>query len=637
MANLYLPTLFANIVDNGIIKGDTGYIWRIGGLMGLITLGGTIAAVIGIFFASQVATGFGKIIRAKLFTHVSQFSLHEFDSVSTSSLITRTTNDTTQVQQVLIVVLNFMITAPFTLIAGIILALNQDVGLSWILVVVIPILVGTIVLLMSRAVPLFRAMQKKLDKLNLILDEGLTGVRVVRAFDRQQYEEQRFDEANLDLTNIAIKVNRLIAFLMPVMMLCLNLSSIAILWFGSIRINNGQMQVGAMIAFLQYAMQILFSLLMISMMFIMLPRAAASADRINEVLAIEPEIKDPDPAKLAAIQSTSSGTNRSRALLGLLLAMIARKAQSPEADPEIQATLSSAVNGRYPQDWSDERRAQAVAREVIAPLSIITLASSLGNRAAEATQRGYVEFQNVTFSYPGAEEPAISHISFNAAPGEVTAIIGGTGSGKSTLVNLIPRFYDIDSGHVLVDGVDVREMSQEQLRSKIGFVPQKAVLFSGTIAENIRYGKEDATDEEVRHAAEVAQAIEFISQMPDGFDSEIAQGGTNVSGGQKQRLSIARALVRKPEVYVFDDSFSALDFKTDARLRAALKEETRESTVLIVSQRVGTIMDADRIIVLDEGKIAGIGTHQELMRTSEVYREIVSSQLSLEEIPEEIA
>jgi ATP-binding cassette subfamily B protein len=605
MANLYLPTLFANIVDNGIIKGDTGYIWRIGGLMGLITLGGTIAAVIGIFFASQVATGFGKIIRAKLFTHVSQFSLHEFDSVSTSSLITRTTNDTTQVQQVLIVVLNFMITAPFTLIAGIILALNQDVGLSWILVVVIPILVGTIVLLMSRAVPLFRAMQKKLDKLNLILDEGLTGVRVVRAFDRQQYEEQRFDEANLDLTNIAIKVNRLIAFLMPVMMLCLNLSSIAILWFGSIRINNGQMQVGAMIAFLQYAMQILFSLLMISMMFIMLPRAAASADRINEVLAIEPEIKDPDPAKLAAIQSTSSGTNRSRALLGLLLAMIARKAQSPEADPEIQATLSSAVNGRYPQDWSDERRAQAVAREVIAPLSIITLASSLGNKAAEATQRGYVEFQNVTFSYPGAEEPAISHISFNAAPGEVTAIIGGTGSGKSTLVNLIPRFYDIDSGHVLVDGVDVREMSQEQLRSKIGFVPQKAVLFSGTIAENIRYGKEDATDEEVRHAAEVAQAIEFISQMPDGFDSEIAQGGTNVSGGQKQRLSIARALVRKPEVYVFDDSFSALDFKTDARLRAALKEETRESTVLIVSQRVGTIMDADRIIVLDEGKIAG--------------------------------
>ncbi|TMC19747.1 MAG: ABC transporter ATP-binding protein [Chloroflexi bacterium] len=556
MANLYLPTLFANIVDNGIIKGDTGYIWRTGSIMLLITLGGTIAAVVGIFFSSQVATGFGKIIRARLFTHVAQFSLHEFDSMSTSSLITRTTNDTTQVQQVMILVLNMMITAPFTLIAGIILALNQDVGLTWILVVVIPILVGTIVLLMSQAIPLFRIMQKKLDKLNLVLDEGLTGVRVVRAFDRKKYEEHRFDEANLDLTNVAIKVNRLVASLMPIMMLCLNFSSVAILWFGAIRISNGQMQVGALIAFLQYAMLILFALLRISMMFIMLPRAAASADRINEVLAIKPEIKYPDQVKRADMQ------------------------------------------------------------------------------------KGYVEFQDVTFSYPGAEEPALSHISFSAVPGEVTAIIGGTGSGKSTLVSLIPRFYDIDDGtgdHLLVDGVDVREMSQEHLRSKIGFVPQKAVLFSGTVAENIRYGKEDATDEEVRHAADVAQATEFISEMLDGFNSVIAQGGTNVSGGQKQRLSIARALVRKPEIYVFDDSFSALDFKTDARLRAALKQETRESTVLIVSQRVSTVMDADQIIVLDEGHMAGIGTHRELMRTSEVYRDIVSSQLSSEEIAEEIA
>ncbi len=548
MANLYLPTLFANIVDNGIIKGDTGYIWRTGGIMLLITLGGTVAAVVGIFYSSQVASGFGKIIRAKLFTHVAQFSLHEFDSVSTSSLITRTTNDTTQVQQVMILVLNMLITAPFTLIAGIILALNQDVGLAWILVVAIPILVASIAILMSKAIPLFRIMQKKLDKINLILDEGLTGVRVVRAFDRQKYEEQRFDEANLDLTNVAIRVNRLVASLMPIMMLVLNLSSIAILWFGAIRINNGQMQFGALIAFLQYAMLILFALLMISMMFIMLPRAAASADRINEVLEIEPEIKDADQVKLAD------------------------------------------------------------------------------------KQKGYVEFQNVTFSYPGAEEPALSHISFSAAPGEVTAIIGGTGSGKSTLVSLIPRFYDIDSGHLLVDGVDVREMAQEHLRSKMGFVPQKAVLFSGTVAENIRYGKEDATDEEVRHAADVAQATEFISEMKDGFDSVIAQGGTNVSGGQKQRLSIARALVRKPEIYVFDDTFSALDFKTDARLRAALKKETLDATVLIVAQRVNTVMDADQIIVLEEGRIAGIGTHRELMRSNEVYREIVSSQLSLEEI-----
>jgi ATP-binding cassette subfamily B protein len=548
MANLYLPTLMADIVDNGIIKGDTGYIWQIGGLMMLVTLGGTLAAVVGIFFSSQVATGLGRIIRARLFTHVAQFSLHEFDTVSASSLITRTTNDTTQVQQVLIIALNVMITAPFTLIAGIILAINQDVGLSWILVVVIPVLVASIVILMSKAIPLFRSMQTKLDKINLILDEGLTGVRVVRAFDRQKHEEHRFDEANLDLTNVAIKVNRLVASLMPIMMLCLNLSSIAILWFGAIRINNGEMQIGALFAFLQYAMLILFSLLMVSMMFIMLPRAAASADRINEVLAIEPEIKDAGQVRRA-----------------------------------------------------DEKQ-------------------------------GYVEFQDVTFSYPGAEEPALCNISFSATPGEVTAIIGGTGAGKSTLVSLIPRFYDIDSGSILVDGVDVREMSQAHLRAKIGFVPQKAVLFSGTIAENIRYGKQDAFDEEVSHAAEVAQATEFISEMRDGFDAVIAQGGTNVSGGQKQRLAIARALVRKPEIYVFDDSFSALDFKTDARLRAALKRETLDATVLIVSQRVSTVMDADQIIVLDEGNIVGIGAHRTLMRTSEVYREIVSSQLSLEEI-----
>jgi ATP-binding cassette subfamily B multidrug efflux pump len=553
MANLYLPTLMADIVDNGIIKGDTGYIWQIGGLMTLVTLGGTLAAVVGIFFSSQVATGLGRIIRAKLFTHVAQFSLHEFDTVSASSLITRTTNDTTQVQQVLIIALNVMITAPFTLIAGIILAINLDVGLSWILVVVIPVLVASIIVLMSKAIPLFRTMQTKLDKLNLVLDEGLTGVRVVRAFDRQKHEEHRFDEANLDLTNVAIKVNRLVASLMPIMMLCLNISSIAILWFGAIRINNGEMQIGALFAFLQYAMLILFSLLMVSMMFIMLPRAAASADRINEVLAIEPEIKDAGQVRRA-----------------------------------------------------DEKQ-------------------------------GYVEFQDVTFSYPGAEEPALCNISFSATPGEVTAIIGGTGAGKSTLVSLIPRFYDIDSGSILVDGVDVREMSQAHLRAKIGFVPQKAVLFSGTIAENIRYGKQDAFDEEVSHAAEVAQATEFISEMRDGFDAVIAQGGTNVSGGQKQRLAIARALVRKPEIYVFDDSFSALDFKTDARLRAALKRETLDATVLIVSQRISTVMDADQIIVLDEGNIVGIGTHRTLMRTSEVYREIVSSQLSLEEIAEEIA
>ncbi len=553
LANLYLPTLMANIVDDGIVKGDTGYIWRVGGIMLLVAVIGTVAAVVGVYFSSQVATGFGKIIRAQIFTRVAQFSLHEFDMISTSSLITRTTNDTTQVQQVMIMMLNMVITAPITLVAGVILAFSQDVGLAWILVAAIPILVGFIFLLMSRAIPLFRVVQVKLDKLNLVLDEGLTGVRVVRAFDRQRHEERRFDDANLDLTDVTIRVNRLTAALMPVMMLVLNLSSIAILWFGALRINAGDMQVGALIAFLQYAMQILFALLMVSFMFVMLPRAAASADRINEVLAIEPEIKDAEQVKLA-----------------------------------------------------DD-------------------------------QRGYVEFRDVTFSYPGAEEPALSNISFRAAPGEVTAIIGGTGSGKSTLVSLIPRFYDIDSGSLLVDGVDVREIAQEHLRSKMGLVPQKTVLFSGTIAENIRYGKEDATEEEIRHAAQVAQASEFIAEKQDGFDAEIAQGGANVSGGQKQRLSIARALIRRPEIYLFDDSFSALDFKTDARLRAALKHETRNSTVLIVSQRVSTVMDADQIIVLDEGRIAGIGTHQALMKSSEVYRDIVSSQLSVEEIAEEIA
>lgn len=552
-ANLYLPTLMSDIVDNGIVKSDIGYIWRTGGLMLLVTFGGAIAAIIGSFFASRTATGFGKQLRYHLFTHVEQFSLHAFDQLSTASLITRTTNDTTQVQQVMIMVLGFLVTAPMTLIVGIILAIQQDATLSWIFVVIVPILVGSILLLMGKAVPLFRVVQSKLDKINLIIDEQLTGVRVIRAFDRVKHEEKRFDEANLDLTDVTIRVNQIIALLMPLMMFVLNMTSVSILWFSSNLINSNDMQIGSMIAFLAYAIQILFALLMVSMMFVMIPRAAASADRIEEVLKMSPDIIDAE--------------------------------QVQRADG----------------------------------------------------MRGYVEFQDVTFSYPGAEEPALSHISFSARPGQVTAIIGGTGAGKSTMVSLIPRFYDIDSGRVLVDGVDVREMAQEHVREKIGFVPQKAVLFSGTINENIRYGKADATDEEVAHAAAVAQASDFIAEMPDGFDSVIAQGGTNVSGGQKQRLSIARALVRKPEIYVFDDTFSALDFKTDARLRMALKHETADATVVIVAQRVSTVMDADQIIVLDEGHIAGLGTHRELMQTCEVYREIVTSQLSQEEIAEEIA
>jgi ATP-binding cassette subfamily B protein len=426
---------------------------------------------------------------------------------------------------------------------------SKDKALAWVIVAVIPALAAVIATVAIKGFPLFRAIQKKIDKINLVLREGLTGIRVVRAFNRIEDEKERFDAANLDLMKVSVQVNRLFAILIPVMMFVMNFTTILIIWFGSVRVDRGTSNIGNMMAFLQYAMQILFSLLMASFMFIMLPRAQASAIRINEVLDTVPEITDPKAPKRP-----------------------------------------------------DEKK------------------------------KGYVEFKHVSFSYHGAEIPALSDISFSAKPGEVTAIIGSTGSGKSTLISLIPRFYDVDSGSILVDGVDVREMSQEELRSRIGLVPQKAVLFSGSVSGNIRYGNEEASAEEISEAADTAQATEFITAMAEGFDSTIAQGGTNVSGGQKQRLSIARALVRKPEIYLFDDSFSALDFKTDARLRAALRTKTADATVLIVGQRVATVMDADRIIVLDEGKIAGMGTHRELYRSCEVYKEIVASQLSEEEI-----
>ncbi len=550
-ANLYLPNLMADIVNKGIAAFDTNFIWKTGGIMALVAIAGTLCTLLGVYLAARVASGMCKSLRDAIFNKVQYFSLHEFDLVSTASLITRTTNDTTQIQQVMVMILSMVVTAPVTLVVGIILALDQDVSLSWILIAIMPVLIGVILVLLVKAVPLFTAMQVKLDKLNLILDENLAGVQVVRAFNRIKHEEQRFNRANLEVTDVAIKVNQLVAVMMPIMMFLINISSVAIIWFGSHRVVGGHLQMGAMFAFLQYATQILFSLLMVAMLFIMIPRAEASAKRINEVLEMNPEISDPEEVKKA--------TNK----------------------------------------------------------------------------QGYVEFQNVTFSYHGAEKPALSNISFIATPGKVTAIIGGTGSGKSTLVNLIPRFYDIASGRILVDGVDVREMTQAHLRAKIGFVPQKAVLFSGTVRENLRFGKEKATDEEIKHAADVAQASEFISKMPDGFEAPISQGGTNVSGGQMQRLSIARALVRKSEIYVFDDTFSALDFKTDANLRAALKNETRESTVLIVAQRVSTVVGADQIIVLDNGNMVGIGTHQALMKSCDVYKGIVSSQLSAAEIAKE--
>lgn len=550
LSELYLPTLMADIVNIGILKGDTGYIVKLGGLMLLITAAGVVFSIAASYYSSTIAAGFGKRTRSKLFAHVENFSLQEFDKIGTASLITRTTNDVTQVQQVLIMMLRMMVMAPMMCIGGIIMAVSKDATLSLVFVVVVPILAGTIIFIGSKGVVLFKAMQIKIDKLNLVLREGLTGIRVIRSFNRTSFEQQRFERANKDLTDTAIKVNKVMAFMMPIMMLILNFSSVAILWFGSIRINNNDMQIGDLMAFLQYAMQILFSLIMVAMMFIMVPRASVSAVRINQVLEMQPDIQDAHDAE--------NGVQRERG--------------------------------------------------------------------------GEVEFRNVTFSYPGAEKPALSEISFIAKSGETTAIIGGTGSGKSTLVNLIPRFYDIEAGSVLIDGDDVRLLSQQSLRAKIGYVPQQAVLFTGTISDNIRYGKEDATDDEVKHAAAVAQAASFIAEMPEGYNSIIAQGGTNVSGGQKQRLSIARALVRKPSIYIFDDSFSALDFKTDSQLRAALKEETQHAAVLIVAQRVSTVIQADKIIVLDEGAIAGIGSHQELMETSSVYREIVSSQLSEEEI-----
>ncbi|WP_214849072.1 ABC transporter ATP-binding protein [Exiguobacterium sp. s193] len=547
MSDLYLPTLMADIIDKGVVVGDTGYIWKIGAVMLGITALGATAAIAASYYSSKAAMGLGRDIRRKVFNHVERFSLQEFDQVGTASLITRTTNDITQVQQVVIMMLRMVVSAPIMFIGGLIMAVSKDAKLSLVIVAAMPVLVISILLILWKGVPLFGQVQKRLDRLNLVLRENLTGIRVIRAFNREKEEKVRLTQANADLTDVSIKVNKIMAFLMPTMMLVMNLTVVGVIWFGGIRINNGGMQIGDLMAFIQYVMQIMFALVMASVMFVMIPRAAVSAKRINEVLEMTPTMVDEGTA-------------------------------SADREP------------------------------------------------------GTLVFDHVTFSYPGAEAPVLSDISFKARPGEITAVIGGTGSGKSTLVNLIPRFYDVTSGRIQVNGVDSRDVPQEELRSKIGFVPQKALLFTGSIADNIRFGKQDASLEEIEHAARVAQATDFIERMPERYDSVIEQGGSNVSGGQKQRLSIARALVRKPDLYVFDDSFSALDFKTDATLRKALKEETRQATVLIVAQRVSTVMDADQIIVLEEGRVAGIGTHDELYATNDVYQEIVKSQLSEEEI-----
>ena len=543
IANLYLPNLNADIINNGIAKGDVPYIWRTGAVMLAITLGLGVVAIGGIYWASLTSQGVGRDLRATVFGRVQDFSAREMNRFGTPSLITRNTNDVQQIQLFLQIALTMMVMAPIMAVGGIIMALREDVQLSALLVIVVPVLAGIVTFMFVKAVPLFRSMQGKIDKINQVLREQIMGVRVIRAFIRADLEKRRFEEANYDLTTTALRVNRIFVFAFPAVLLVMNLTTVAILWFGGHLVDSGQMPIGNMTAFLQYIMQILMSLMMAIALVILVPRAEASAARLQEVVTTRPTIEEP-------------------------------------------------------------------AR----PLE-----------PAQAT--GMVEFRDVTFGYPGGEKPVLENIAFELKPGETTAIIGGTGSGKTTLLNLIPRFFDVTTGAVLVDGVDVRDQRLERLWSRMGIVPQRAYLFSGTVASNLRFGKEDATDEELWHALEVAQARDFVEAMQGGLDAPIDQGGTNVSGGQRQRLAIARALVKRPQVYLFDDCFSALDAGTDARLRAALRTDARAATVVIVAQRVSTIMHADRIIVLDEGKVVGIGKHDELMKTCEPYREIVDSQL----------
>ena len=528
---------------------QTGYILRTGLKMLGVSLLAVAATILVGFLASRVAASLGRDLRSSVFKKVVSFSSQEMDEFSTASLITRSTNDIQQIQMFMVMMLRIVFYAPILGIGGVIKVLGTNTSMTWIIAVGVAAVLTLVIVLFCIAMPRFQILQKLVDKLNLVTSEILTGLPVIRAFSTQKYEESRFDRANRDLTRTNLFVNRVMTCMMPTMMLMMNAISIAIVWFGAKGIDAGQMQVGDMMAFLQYTMQIIMSFLMISMVSIMMPRASVSAGRIVEVLKKEPAIKDP-----------------------------------------------------------------------VSP------------KAANPSKKGVVEFQNVSFRYPNAQEDVLSDISFTALPGQTTAFIGSTGSGKSTLINLIPRFYDVSCGEILVDGTNIKEMTQHDLHEKIGYVPQQGVLFSGTIASNIKYGKKDASDEQMRSAAETAQAMEFISQKEDTFDSEISQGGTNVSGGQKQRLSIARAIAKEPEIYIFDDSFSALDFQTDRALRAALKEKTADSTVLIVAQRISTIMHAEQIIVLDEGKIVGIGTHKQLLETCEVYQQIALSQLSKEEL-----
>jgi len=551
ISNLYLPNLNADIINNGIAKGDIKYITNTGLFMLGVTLILATCAIASSYLSSKISMSFGKDMRRAIFYKVESFSQADLDKFGTPSLITRNTNDVHQMQMLMFIGLNLMVMAPIMCIGGIIMALRQDVVLSYSIIIIVPIMVALVGILLVKTIPIFRSIQVKIDRVNQIMREKLMGVRVIRAFVKSDYEKRRFDEANRDLTSTTLRVNRIIAFAIPSLMIIMNISIVAIIWFGGHRIDSGAMPIGNLTAFLTYIMEIMMSVMIAMAMFIMIPRAEASAERILDVLNTEPSIKDQN------------------------------------------------------------------------------------NPIVPIIAKGSVEFWDVDFRYPGAEEPVLKDISFKTIPGETTAIIGSTGCGKSTLVNLIPRFYDVTNGCIKIDDIDIRDIPLKDLRDRIGLVPQKAFLFSGTIADNLRYGNENATDEELWHALDVAQAKDFVMELPDRLYAPVDQGGVNFSGGQRQRLAIARALVKKPEIYIFDDSFSALDFKTDGRLRLALKNETVNSTVIIVAQRVSTIMDADQIITLnDDGTIAGIGNHNKLMDTCDVYRDIVYSQLSEEEINE---
>lgn len=549
MANLQLPDYMANIINEGIIGESMEAIYKNGGVMLLVTLGGGLAAVGVGYLAARIATGFARDIRQKVFERAETFSIAEFNKFSTASLITRSTNDIQQIQTVTTMIFRLILMAPFMAIGAMQNAIQNAPELSWIIALSVVALLVVIVFLFIFALPKFKILQKTVDKLNLVARENLTGLRVVRAFNNEKVEEKKFDETNNELMKLNLFVNRLMIILQPFMMLLMNIALVAIIWFGAQLVSNGSVEIGNMMAFMQYATQVIMSFLMISIIFIMVPRASVSAKRVSEVIDTESTIRDPKNPK------------------------------KPASDGH-----------------------------------------------------GHIEFRDVTFTYPDADSPVLSGINFTAEPGQTTAFIGSTGSGKSTLIGLIPRFYDVSAGQVLIDGVDIRDLRLADLYSQIGYVPQKGVLFSGTVKSNITYGNKQATTKDIDQATKVAQASEFINKLEDGVNSNIAQGGSNVSGGQKQRLSIARALAVKPKVYIFDDSFSALDFKTDAKLRKALETETKGKTVLIVGQRISTIMNADKIIVMDEGKIVGRGTHDELMQSSTVYQEIAYSQLSDKEL-----